>query len=70
VDDFGAKLPVGGVAISGGLDPVRLHEVFALLMRPRALASEVPRLAAEWTKVSLGLSDIEIPEHDPDGSAS
>jgi hypothetical protein len=29
VDDFGAKLPVGGVAISGGLDPVRLHEVFA-----------------------------------------
>ncbi|WP_347349959.1 alpha/beta fold hydrolase [Intrasporangium sp.] len=58
---------VGG-AISVGadaFDPLRMRELVKLLTRPEVLATETPRLLAEWAKVVLNLSEIEIPTRDP-----
>ena len=54
---------LGGVAAEG-LDPLQAREVLALLMQPR-VGLDAPKLAAEWVKVALGLSEIDIPERDP-----
>lgn len=55
---------VGG-GISAAFDPLEFREVVALLLRPRGLAKEAPRLAAELAKVALGLSEIDVPAKDP-----
>ncbi|MDN5795523.1 MAG: alpha/beta fold hydrolase [Intrasporangium sp.] len=58
---------VGG-AISVGadtFDPMRVRELVKLIARPEVLLTETPRLLAEWTKVALNLSEIEIPSRDP-----
>ena len=64
MDTDAAQQAVGG-GISTALDPLKLRDIVALLARPRALAGETPKLTAEWAKVLLGLSEIEIPERDP-----
>ena len=48
---------------AGGLDPLQIREVVALLTQPKVVL-EAPKLAAEWIKVALGLSDVEVPERD------
>jgi polyhydroxyalkanoate synthase len=48
---------------AGGLDPLQIREVVGLLTQPKVML-EAPKLAAEWTKVALGLSDVEVPERD------
>ncbi|GAA4396019.1 PHA/PHB synthase family protein [Tsukamurella soli] len=55
-EEFGA----GGIS---GLDPLQIREVLALLADPKA-ALAAPELAAEWVKILLGLSDVEVPERD------
>jgi polyhydroxyalkanoate synthase subunit PhaC len=58
---------VGGAAPIGAdvFDPMQVRAVLGLLARPQVLAAETPRLLAEWTKVALGLSEIEVPSRDP-----
>lgn len=60
----GSERPVGGGDISGALDPLQLRQALSVLTDPRALVSEMPRLAAEWVKVALGLSELSVPERD------
>ncbi|MFC7446850.1 PHA/PHB synthase family protein [Rhodococcus daqingensis] len=55
---------LGGGDTSGALDPLQIGEVLGRLIDPRAVAVEAPKVVAEWAKVALGLSDIEVPERD------
>jgi polyhydroxyalkanoate synthase len=63
MDTDAAQQAVGG-GISTALDPLKLRDIAALLARPRALVGQTPKLTAEFAKVLLGLSEIEIPERD------
>src|SRR5215211_3496548 len=65
MDNLRVEQALGGGDSSGSLDPFQVREALALLMRPRPLADEVPKLLGELTKIAIGLSDIEIPERDP-----
>src|SRR3954452_10847297 len=53
----------GGEAVGTG-DPLRLLDGLADLMDPRALASESMAVAAEWARIALGRSDVELPAKD------
>jgi polyhydroxyalkanoate synthase len=55
-EEFGS----GGI---GGMDPLQVREVLALLAQPKA-ALAVPELVAEWAKIVVGLSDVEVPDRD------
>jgi polyhydroxyalkanoate synthase subunit PhaC len=61
-EEFLVEETLGGPS-AGGLDPLQAREVLALLAQPNA-ALQAPKLAAEWAKVVLGLSDVEVPERD------
>ncbi|WP_158635018.1 PHA/PHB synthase family protein [Tsukamurella asaccharolytica] len=47
-----------------GLDPLTIGEVVKLLAQPGVIL-DAPKLAGEWSKVLLGLSEVEVPERDP-----
>ena len=61
-DRFLVEETFGGGDIAG-LDPLQAREVLALFAQPTA-AFQAPRLAVEWAKIALGLSDVEVPERD------
>jgi polyhydroxyalkanoate synthase subunit PhaC len=54
---------VGG-GIATALDPLRTRDVARVVLRPRDIASAAPKLVADWAKVLVGLSEIDIPSQD------
>lgn len=53
-----------GSGISVALDPIRSRDVLRLLASKQAFTDGYPRLAGEWLKIGLGLSDIDLPAKD------
>lgn len=53
-----------GSGITVALDPIRARDVFKLLLSRKAITDAYPRLAGEWLKVAMGLSNIELPAKD------
>ena len=55
----------GGGDISATFDPLEMREALRPLIDPRTLSAAAPGLVAEWVKIAVGLSDVEIAERDP-----
>ena len=61
-----AVTSLGGGDPSGafGMDAPIVRDALASLLQHRGLTQELAKVTAEWTKVTLGLSDIEIDDRD------
>lgn len=53
-----------GSGITVALDPIRSRDVLKLLASKHALTDGYPKLLAEWLKIGVGLSAIELPSKD------
>lgn len=55
---------VGGGDVAAAIDPIRLRHVLSDLLDPAVVATEAPKLAMEFVRIAVGVSDVTIPEKD------